>query len=168
VVTQLSATPSEPARLRELLAAVQDSVRLLLSDVPSQPQRVHLRVGDVLVELEWPPGPSATPSAACPVSAGTAVQAADGTEDVRESTQRYIRAEMVGTFYHASEPGAKPFVVAGDLVEPEQQVGILEAMKLMTPVKAGLCGRIAEILVADGEAVEYGQPLLAVEPGTEE
>jgi acetyl-CoA carboxylase biotin carboxyl carrier protein len=162
VVTQLSVTPSEPARLRELLAAVQDSVRVLLSDVPSQPQRVHLRVGDVLVELEWPPGTSAIPSA------DAAVQAAGGTEDARESALRYIRAEMVGTFYHASEPGAKPFVAVGDLVEPGQQVGILEAMKLMTPVKAGLCGRIAEILVADGEAVEYGQPLLAVELGTEE
>jgi acetyl-CoA carboxylase biotin carboxyl carrier protein len=161
-VTKHPATPSEPSRLRELLAAVQDSVRLLLSDVPSQPQRVHLRVGDVLVELEWLPGPSAIPSA------GAAGQAADGTEDVRESALRYIRAEMVGTFYHASEPGAKPFVVVGDLVEPGQQVGILEAMKLMTPVKADLCGRIAGILVADGEAVEYGQPLLAVEPGTEE
>jgi acetyl-CoA carboxylase biotin carboxyl carrier protein len=158
----LSATPSEPARLRELLAAVQDSVRLLLSDVPSQPQRVHLRVGDVLVELEWSPGASAIPAA------DAAGQAADGTEDARESALGYIKAEMVGTFYHASEPGAKPFVVAGDLVESGQQVGILEAMKLMTPVKSDLCGRIAEVLVADGEAVEYGQPLLAVEPGTEE
>jgi acetyl-CoA carboxylase biotin carboxyl carrier protein len=160
-VTQPPATPSEPAQLKELLAAVQASARLLLSDVPSQPQRVQLRVGDVLVELEWAPTPSA------PLSPGPAPQgAAEGLAE--ESARSYIRAEMVGTFYRASEPGAKPFVVAGSLIEPGQQVGILEAMKLMTPVKADQRGRIVDVLVADGEAVEYGQPLLVVEPGTEE
>jgi acetyl-CoA carboxylase biotin carboxyl carrier protein len=134
----------------------------LLSDLPSQPRRVQLRAGDVLVDLEWAAGSSAiAPTAA-------AEQAANGAENLLESGLSYIRAEMVGTFYHASEPGAKPFVVAGDHVELGQQVGILEAMKLMTPVKADLNGRIAEILIADGEAVEYGQPLLAVWPGTEE
>jgi acetyl-CoA carboxylase biotin carboxyl carrier protein len=153
-VTQPQAAPSE---LAELLAAVQASARLLLSDLPSQPRRVQLRAGDVLVDLEWAAGSSAIP-----------LTAADSTENVLESELSYIRAEMVGTFYHASEPGARPFVVAGDHVELGQQVGILEAMKLMTPVKADLNGRIAKILIADGEAVEYGQPLLAVEPGTEE
>lgn len=161
-MTPPPATPAEPAQLIELLAAVQASARLLLSDVPSLPQRVHLRVGDVLMELEWAPAPAGIPSP------GFAEQAVHDTQDGEESARRYIRAEMVGTFYRASEPGAKPFVVAGDLVEPGQQVGILEAMKLMTPVKADQRGRIADILVADGEAVEYGQPLLAFEPGTEE
>jgi acetyl-CoA carboxylase biotin carboxyl carrier protein len=110
----------------------------------------------VLVELEWAAGSAAAPPAAIP------------EPDAPESARGYIRAEMVGTFYHASEPGAKPFVAAGDLVEPGQQVGILEAMKLMTPVSADLRGRIVEVLVANGEAVEYGQPLLAVEPDPEE
>jgi acetyl-CoA carboxylase biotin carboxyl carrier protein len=110
----------------------------------------------VHVELEWAAGSAAVPPAAIP------------EPDAPESARGYIRAEMVGTFYHASEPGAKPFVAAGDLVEPGQQVGILEAMKLMTPVSADLRGRIVEVLVANGEAVEYGQPLLAVEPDPEE
>jgi acetyl-CoA carboxylase biotin carboxyl carrier protein len=135
---------------------------MLLSGLPSQPRRVHLRVGEVLVELEWAAGSPAIPPA------DAVEQAANGTQNELECGLSYIRAELVGTFYHASEPGAKPFVVAGDLVEPGQQVGILEAMKLMTPVKADLSGRIADILIADGEAVEYGQPLLAVEPGTKE
>jgi acetyl-CoA carboxylase biotin carboxyl carrier protein len=151
-----AATPSEPSQLRELLTAVQAAARMLLCDLPSQPRRVRLRAGDVLVELEWAAG-------SVPVQ-----PTATAEQDAPESTLSYIRAEMVGTFYHASEPGAKPFVAVGDLVEPGQQVGILEAMKLMTPVSADRFGRIAEILVANGEAVEYGQPLLAVEPGTEE
>ena len=158
---------TQPAQLTELLAAVQASARLLLADLPGQPRRVHLRVGDVLVDLEWAPAGQNTEEQAAK-ELTVAHQPANGTVGGAESGPSYIRAEMVGTFYHASEPGAKPFVVAGDLIEPGQQVGILEAMKLMTPVKADLGGRIVEVLVADGEAVEYGQPLLAVEPGTEE
>ena len=161
-MTPPQAAPPGPAQLAELLTAVQASARLLLSGLPSQPRRVHLRAGEVLVELEWAAGSPAIPSA------DAVEQAANGTQNELESGLSYICAELVGTFYHASEPGAKPFIVAGDLVEPGQQVGILEAMKLMTPVKADLSGRIAEILIADGEAVEYGQPLLAVEPGTKE
>jgi len=152
--------PSGPAQLAELLAAVQASARMLLSDLPGQPRRIHLQVGDVLVDLEW-----AARSAVIPPLA-PAEQAASA-KDPLESGLIYIRAEMVGTFYHASEPGARPFVAEGDVIEPGQQVGILEAMKLMTPVKADLSGRIAGILVADGEAVEYGQPLLTVEPDLE-
>jgi acetyl-CoA carboxylase biotin carboxyl carrier protein len=155
-VTQPQAARSDPAQLGELLTAVQATARMLLSDLPSHPRRVHLRAGDVLVELEW--------AAASPMVPPTAA----AEQDAPEPALTYIRADLVGTFYQASEPGAKPFVAAGDLVEPGQQVGILEAMKLMTPVHADRFGRIAEILVANGEAVEYGQPLLAVEPGTEE
>jgi len=152
--------PSGPAQLAELLAAVQASARMLLSDLPGQPRRIHLQVGDVLVDLEW-----AARSAVIPPLAPA--EQASSAKDPLESGLIYIRAEMVGTFYHASEPGARPFVAEGDVIEPGQQVGILEAMKLMTPVKADLSGRIAGILVADGEAVEYGQPLLTVEPDLE-
>lgn len=148
---------TQPAQLAELLTAVQASARTLILDLPGRPRRVHVSAGDVLVELEWAPaGPAA------------GHESAGGTQAVADPGLSYIRAEMVGTFYQASEPGAKPFVVAGDLVEPGQQVGILEAMKLMTPVRADLGGRIAEVLIANGEAVEYGQPLLAVQQGAEE
>ena len=158
---------TQPAQLTELLAAVQASARLLLADLPGQPRRVQLRVGDVLVELEWAPAGQQVKEQLAEELA-VVHQPANGTQAMAEAGLTYIRAELVGTFYHASEPGAKPFVVAGDLVEPGQQVGILEAMKLMTPVKAELGGWITDVLIADGEAVEYGQPLLAVRQGTEE
>ncbi|WP_344407286.1 acetyl-CoA carboxylase biotin carboxyl carrier protein, partial [Dactylosporangium fulvum] len=64
-------------------------------------------------------------------------------------------------------PDAAPFVEVGDLVRAGQQVGIVEAMKLMNPVEAVCDGVVAGVLVGDGEPVEYGQPLLLLEP-TEE
>ncbi|WP_460402934.1 acetyl-CoA carboxylase biotin carboxyl carrier protein, partial [Actinophytocola sediminis] len=79
-----------------------------------------------------------------------------------------LNAATVGTFYRSPAPGAPPFVTEGDEVSPGQQVAIIEAMKLMLPVEAERGGRIAEVLVADGEGVEYGQPLFRLTAGESE
>jgi len=73
-----------------------------------------------------------------------------------------VVAPLVGTFYRAAQPGGKPFVKVGDHVEPGQQVAIVEAMKLMNPVEADRPGCVAEFLLPDGTAVEYGQALIAI------
>ncbi|KDN80867.1 putative acyl-CoA carboxylase [Kitasatospora cheerisanensis KCTC 2395] len=73
-------------------------------------------------------------------------------------------APMIGTFYHAPEPGAPPYVSVGDTITPGQPIGILEVMKMMSPVEADVAGRVVEILAADGTAVEFQQRLIAVEP----
>ena len=70
---------------------------------------------------------------------------------------------MVGTFYRAPAPDAAPFVEVGDEIEPEQTVCIIEAMKLMNEIKAELKGRVVEILVENGDPVDYGQPLFKIE-----
>ena len=75
-----------------------------------------------------------------------------------------IEAPMLGVFYRAPSPGAPPFVDVGTRVEPDTIVCIIEVMKMMNSVPAGLAGTIAEIHVANAEAVEYGQPLFRVEP----
>ena len=72
-------------------------------------------------------------------------------------------APLVGTFYRSPEPGAKPFVEVGDVVEPETEVAIVEAMKIMNRITADCAGRVTEILVSDGEMVEFGQTLMYVE-----
>ncbi|WP_220139640.1 acetyl-CoA carboxylase biotin carboxyl carrier protein subunit [Nocardia sp. GTS18] len=74
-----------------------------------------------------------------------------------------LTAETVGVFYRAPEPGAAPFVAVGDPVRAGQQVGIIEAMKLMIPVTAAREGVVAEILVDNGDAVEHGQALIVFE-----
>ena len=75
-----------------------------------------------------------------------------------------IVAPMLGTFYAAPEPGAPAFVQAGQQVAAGTVVCVLEAMKLFNEVEAGIKGRIMEVLVKDGELVEYGQPLFLVKP----
>jgi acetyl-CoA carboxylase biotin carboxyl carrier protein len=80
------------------------------------------------------------------------------------ATGEYVTAHMVGVFYRAAQPGDGPFADLGDVLELGQQVGIIEAMKLMIPVEADVAGRVVEVLVSDGAAVEYGDRLFAVEP----
>ncbi len=75
-----------------------------------------------------------------------------------------IKAPMVGTFYRAPSPGAKPYVEVGDVIEPGTVLCIIEAMKLMNEIKSEVKGKIVEILVENGEPVEFGQPLFLVEP----
>jgi acetyl-CoA carboxylase biotin carboxyl carrier protein len=73
-----------------------------------------------------------------------------------------LKSPMVGTFYRASSPGAQPFVEVGQAVKAEDHVCIIEAMKLLNEIEAGAAGVIKEILVENGQPVEYGQPLMVI------
>jgi acetyl-CoA carboxylase biotin carboxyl carrier protein len=73
-----------------------------------------------------------------------------------------VKSPMVGTVYLQPEPGAAPFVRVGDTVAEGQTLLIIEAMKTMNPIPAPRAGRIVEMLVADGEAVEFGAPLAVI------
>ena len=75
-----------------------------------------------------------------------------------------LEAPMVGTFYRAPSPNADPFVNEGDVVKESQVLCIIEAMKLMNEIESKVGGRIAKILVENGQAVEYGQPLFLIDP----
>ena len=77
---------------------------------------------------------------------------------------KHIIAPMVGTLYAAGSPEADPYVEVGDIVDEETIVCIIEAMKVMNEIKAETCGKIVEVLVNNGEPVEYGQPLFLVDP----
>ena len=74
-----------------------------------------------------------------------------------------ITSPMVGAFYAAPAPGAKPFVKVGDVISTGQVVCIVEAMKLMNEIESEVSGKITEICVEDGQSVEYGQVLMYVE-----
>ncbi len=75
-----------------------------------------------------------------------------------------VLSPMVGTFYRAPAPGESPFVAVGDRVKSGQSVCIIEAMKLMNEIEAEVSGQVMEILVQNGEPVEYGQPLMRINP----
>lgn len=144
--------------LGELLDRVCDAVARLLADTPRPPQNLRMRAGEVSVHIEW---------------AGTHAVVAAGTQPALampvavpvtapEPSGGYLTAQTVGVFYRAPEPGAVPFVSVGDTVAVGQQVGIIEAMKLIIPVESDRDGRIAEVLKDDGEPVEYGERLFAL------
>jgi acetyl-CoA carboxylase biotin carboxyl carrier protein len=79
-----------------------------------------------------------------------------------DADARGIRSPLMGTFYRAPKPGAPPFVEVGSVVEPGTIVGIVETMKLMTSISAGLGGRVGKILVPDGQLVEQNQLLMTI------
>jgi acetyl-CoA carboxylase biotin carboxyl carrier protein len=147
----------QPAQLADAhLTALCAAVTRLLSTAADPPIRLRVTLDGAAVELEWR-GERGAP-------AGSAVQPAQepAEKPADEPAEFHVCAPMVGTFYHAPQPGADPFVRVGDLVSPGQQVGVLEAMKLFTPVEADRAGRVAAILVPDVTGVEYGQRLIAL------
>jgi acetyl-CoA carboxylase biotin carboxyl carrier protein len=74
-----------------------------------------------------------------------------------------VKSPMVGTFYRSASPGAKPFVELGDAVNAGDTLCIVEAMKLMNEIEADAAGKVKEILVENGQPVEFGQPLFVLE-----
>lgn len=147
------------------LEAVRQSLSRLIEDIPIKPRAVRVRAGKVAIELEWDPAEHVvrTPDQAVAVDERLRQEpVATATESTAES-KRHLRAPAVGVFYRRSAPGAKPFVIEGDIVEPGQQVGLVEAMKIMIPVETEERIRVVEILKPDGESVEYDEPLMVVE-----
>ena len=100
------------------------------------------------------------PVAAAPAPAGTADSAAaPGPAVIAGHT---VKAPMVGTFYRSPNPGSAPFIEIGQTVKEGQPLCIIEAMKLLNEIEADKSGEVKEILVDNGEPVEYGQPLFVI------
>lgn len=142
-------------QLRELLAILSqtDIAELTLK---SNDFELTIRKGERLREAPLPPiQPNATSSLSPSPSSepAPATVAKKGIE---------IVSPMVGTFYRSPAPDEPPFVEVDDIITRGQTVCIIEAMKLMNEIEAEVDGRITEILVQNGEPVEYGQPLMRV------
>jgi acetyl-CoA carboxylase biotin carboxyl carrier protein len=105
-----------------------------------------------------PPSPTNANALAAPVAAAAAEPAAPA-----EPTGHSVKSPMVGTFYRAPTPGAKPFVDVGSTVAAGDTICIIEAMKLMNEIEADKSGVVKSILVESGQAVEYGQVLVVIE-----
>jgi acetyl-CoA carboxylase biotin carboxyl carrier protein len=96
-------------------------------------------------------GPALAPAGPVPTSAPAA------------PTGHTVKSPMVGTFYRAASPGAKSFIEIGSQVKEGETVCIIEAMKILNEIEADKSGTITQILVENGQAVEYGQPLFVIE-----
>jgi len=95
--------------------------------------------------------------------AGEAAAAAPVAEVAPAPTGHVVKSPMVGTFYRSASPGSKPFVEIGSPIKEGAPICIIEAMKIMNEIEADMSGTVSKILVENGQAVEYGQPLFIVE-----
>ena len=110
--------------------------------------------------LAAPVAPALAPSApAPPPRAEVATPPASST-----AAGTVIESPMVGTYYASSAPDAPPFVTVGSVVRADSTVCVIEAMKVFTDIPAGVAGTITEVLVKNGQSVEFGQPLFRVNP----
>ena len=104
--------------------------------------------------------PVAMVAAAAPVAA--APVAPPAPEVPPEVVGHVVKSPMVGTFYRASSPGAKSFVEVGSVVKEVEPICIIEAMKILNEIEADASGTITQILVDNGQAVEFGQPMFVI------
>jgi acetyl-CoA carboxylase biotin carboxyl carrier protein len=134
--------------VREILRLIDESDVEELR-VETEGLSLYVRRDDVRAD---PARPEAPPTVEQAVEGGTA----DGLQP--------IVAPMLGTFYRAPAPGARPFVDVGTRVVPDTVVCLIEVMKMMNAVPAGVVGTIVEVCAENAELVEYGTPLFRVEP----
>lgn len=116
-----------------------------------------------------PPARSPVPESEAPIVPPSPVPPAPPAESTppalpKDEKWEEIVSPMVGTFYRAPAPNDPPYVNVGDRIRPTQVVCIIEAMKLMNEIEAEVGGEVTEILVQNGEPVEYGQVLMRVRP----
>jgi acetyl-CoA carboxylase biotin carboxyl carrier protein len=130
----------------------EESVRI--SRMPTGPVFSH-----AAPVYQAPPVPVAAPVAALPATTAGGGQGAPA----RRANEHVVSAPMVGTFYGASSPGAKPFVEIGSDVKEGQVLCIIEAMKMMNQIESDKAGKVTAIMATNGDPVEFGQPLFVIE-----
>ncbi|PCH98713.1 MAG: acetyl-CoA carboxylase biotin carboxyl carrier protein subunit [Rhodobacteraceae bacterium] len=130
--------------------------------------QLNLEMGDMKLSLRRSGASDAAPIAATvpsPVAAPSPTAVAPTTTppvSAPSDGATNVNSEMLGTFYHAPKPGEAPFVSVGSTVTSDTVIGIIEVMKLMTSVTAGIDGTVTQIIAPDGELVEHGQVLIRV------
>jgi acetyl-CoA carboxylase biotin carboxyl carrier protein len=144
----------------ETLARILSETGLSEIEYESGSRRIRVARHPVPAAPAWP-FPAA--SFALPAEPAHALPAPSPAGDGGVNPDLFaVTSPMVGTAYLASAPGQTPFVKVGDMVKEGQTVVIVEAMKVMNPVKSPRAGRVERIFVADGQPVEFGEPLVGL------
>ncbi len=158
-----------PEDLKELLTAFEESTWREMS-VSVAGDTLHVSRNDASSRAAAPqrPAPAAAGAAAMtappPAVTDCPPAAAAPPAPVQEVSGTPVLAPSIGLFWRATSPGAPPFVEVGTRVGPEDTIGIVEVMKLMNRVPAGVAGVVTDVLVANGGMVEHGQPLVLIDP----
>ena len=125
-------------------------------DLEDQGEKVKLKRGGGAPEVQYVPA-AAVAGVPQPTNGN-----GNGDAEAGDDGLEAVTSPMVGTFYSAASPDAKPFVSVGDQVNEEKVVCIVEAMKVFNEIKAETAGTVQKVLVESGQAVEFGQPLFMV------
>lgn len=159
---KIAAEPARAPTYDDLLQIVH------LIESGSRFSEFRLRAGDIEVEIRRVNGAARpVPEAQAKQEPATPVPGAARAERAVENLPSgavVVRAPMVGTFYRSPAPGEPPFVEPGTRVAADTVVCIIEVMKLMNSITAGVAGVVTHVLVDDAAPVEYGQPLIAIDP----
>jgi len=152
-------------KLKKLIDLVQESGIGEL-EITEGEERVRIARGGV-VTVTPPPAAAPAPAAAAAAPAGkapaAAAPAAAAAAEAPPGVEGHVvKSPMVGTFYRAPSPDAKPFVEVGGSVKEGEPICVIEAMKLMNEIEADASGTIRAILVENGQPVEYGQALFII------
>jgi acetyl-CoA carboxylase biotin carboxyl carrier protein len=148
------------------LTELREHALRMAAELPGALRRVSVRSGDTTIEIEWQP--QQEHDAVVVTTAAVAATVAEPVPTIVDEGT-VVRSPMVGTFYRSSSPDAAPYVEVGDVVSAGQTVAIVEAMKLFNPIAVESAGVVVEVLVEDGQAVEFDQPLFRLaEHGTGE
>ena len=159
--------PADPidARLVRRLADILTETGL--TEIEVEHGGLKIRVAKQAMVAAAAPAVYAAPAAIAPVAHAPAAAPAAAPAEAAPAGPRIsgeaVKSPMVGTVYLQPEPGADPFVRVGDTVSAGQTLMIIEAMKTMNPIPAPKAGRVSAILVEDGQPVEFGEPLVAIE-----
>ncbi|MEE8499459.1 MAG: acetyl-CoA carboxylase biotin carboxyl carrier protein subunit [Kiloniellales bacterium] len=146
------------------LAALLEETGLSEIEYEAEGQRIRVgRGGGPGSSGPAGPAPPAAASAAGPAPGAPLGAPLDAPLDAEAVPAGAVTSPMVGTVYLAAEPGAPPLVKVGDKVTEGQTLLIIEAMKVMNPLAAPHAGTVTQILVSDGQPVEFGEPLLIVD-----
>jgi acetyl-CoA carboxylase biotin carboxyl carrier protein len=146
--------------VREILRLIDESdVAEIL--IESGDFKLHVLRGGVASAQSPVPSPEPEPLGTGHRALGTRAEVTTAGDSANGAL---ITAPMLGTFYRAEAPGAAPFVEVGARVEPDTIVCLIEVMKMMNSIPAGMAGTVVEVCAANAELVEYGQPLFRVEP----
>ena len=158
---QVPSEASDLGEIRELTNVVEDLIAMMAAGNIGS---LKLEYGELRLSLQSKDratraAASVDNGGATPVTASSVMM-----ETNAPSTDHIVTAPMIGTFYVAPAPNEPPFVTPGDQIQEGQTIGIIEAMKIMNEIASDRSGTIVEVLAGDGQTVEYGSPLVRIEP----
>ncbi len=160
---EVTATNDEMAQIHELTSVVEDLISMMAAGnigslkIEYGSLRLALQSNDRVAKSSRMSENGSLPVAPVPIAAEGDAPAVGHT----------VTAPMIGTFYAAPAPNEPPFITVGDTVVEGQTIGIIEAMKIMNEIASNRSGTVLEIVASDGQTVEYGSPLIRLEPSGE-